>query len=90
MPEKGDSTIEMAVNQSRINLKTTKMFEGQKVTGFIEEDFYGNGTGFGTFGSASNVHPDLVIRYSYNGLSLTAQDPVYQMEMIQILVWVFN
>ena len=126
MPEKGDSTIETAVNQSRINLKTTKMIEGQKVTGFIEGDFYGNGTGFGsrskpelrlrhayvkankftvgktwngqfisaypmlneqidffgtgfgTFGSASNVRPDLVVRYSNNGLNLTAQDPVYQ------------
>ncbi|WP_227674009.1 porin [Psychrobacter phenylpyruvicus] len=125
MPEKGDSSIEMAVNQSRINLKTTKMIEGQKVTGFIEGDFYGNGTGFGSrsrpelrlrhayvkankftigktwngqfigayplqnemldffgtgFGTivgANNIRPDLVIRYTNNGLNLTAQDPVY-------------
>ena len=126
MPDDGDSSLETSANQSRVNLKTTKMVEGKNITGFIEGDFYGNGTkfgsrskpelrlrhaylkvdkftvgktwngqfisiypmlneqidffgtGFGTFGSASKVRPDLLVRYSNNGLNLTAQDPVYQ------------
>lgn len=59
MPDEGDSSLETSVRQSRLNLKTTKMIEDKKVTGFIEGDFYGEYKGF------DSGTPELRLRHAY-------------------------
>ena len=55
-PDEGESEFKGSGRQSRINVKTTKMVEDKKLTGFVEGDFYGN---------AANGGSDLRLRHAY-------------------------
>lgn len=59
MPEKGDSSLETSVRQSRLNMKTTTLVADKKLTAFIEGDFYGEYTGF------NSGTPELRLRHAY-------------------------